>query len=273
MTLSPRRMFELVEPIGAVPYWAEEPTEAMYALGFTDFWDTYFAGRAAPLGVVPAEVVDALFYNFAPGEVARHIPRVWQTTTPEAAIDARQSGCVRALRRVLGDHVDTVAFARTAELLLEAAVSATAEGRPMYAALRAIPPPEGAVARLFHAASLLREHRGDGHIASLMVEGIGGVESHVLYALAMDMPADEFGRVHHLPTAHLSAVIDGMRERGLICDDGWLTDHGRAVNRRIESLTDDLAAPPYGALDTSQLVELVSRLEPLAELLVAAQGW
>src|SRR5512140_2869180 len=77
-----RRMFELVEPIGVIPYSADEPNEAMFALGFTDYWDTYFAGRAAPLGETTAEVVDALFYNFAPGEVARHIPKVWRTTTP-----------------------------------------------------------------------------------------------------------------------------------------------------------------------------------------------
>ena len=107
-----RRMFELVEPIGVIPYSADEPNEAMFALGFTDYWDTYFAGRAAPLGLVPAEVVDALFYNFAPGEVGRHIPKVWRTTTPEAAIAARQMGCVTALRRILGDHVDSPAFAR-----------------------------------------------------------------------------------------------------------------------------------------------------------------
>ena len=85
-----RRMFELVEPIGAIPYSTHEPNEAMFALGFTNYWDTYFAGRAAPLGLATAEVVDELFYNFAPGEVARHIPKVWRTTTPEAAIRARQ---------------------------------------------------------------------------------------------------------------------------------------------------------------------------------------
>ena len=101
-----RRMFELVEPIGAIPYTTDEPNQAMFALGFTNYWDTYFAGRAAPLGLTPAEVVDALFYNFAPGEVARHIPKVWRTTTPEVAIAARQVGCVKALRRILGDRVD-----------------------------------------------------------------------------------------------------------------------------------------------------------------------
>src|ERR671939_192220 len=108
-----RRMFELVEPIGVIPYSADEPNEAMFALGFTAYWDTYFAGRAAPLGLVPAEVVDALFYNFA----------------------------------------------RAAELLTKAATSAPVEGRPMYAALRTLSIPDDVVTKLFHAASLLREHR------------------------------------------------------------------------------------------------------------------
>lgn len=268
-----RRMFELVEPIGAIPYSAEEPNEAMFALGFTDFWDTYFAGRAAPLGVVPAEVVDALFYNFAPGEVARHIPKVWEVTTPEMAIAARRLGCASALRKILGDHVDTPAFAQATELLLRAGTSAPVHGRPMYAALLALAPPDDVVERMFHAASLLREHRGDGHIAALVAEGIGGLESHVLLALAMDLPAERFGRIHHLPKAQIAAVVDGLRSRGLVGDDGWFTQEGRATKQRIEDLTDDLAFAPYGCLDEGELAELIAALEPLAELLVAAQPW
>ena len=217
--------------------------------------------------------MDALFYNFAPGEVARHIPKVWSTTTPEAAIAARQIGCVQALRRILGDRIDSPAFARAAGLLTKAATSAPFEGRPMYAALRAIRTPDDAVARLFHAASMLREHRGDGHIAALMSEGIGGLEAHVLLALDMGMPAEKFGRIHHLPAAQLAAVIDGMRARGLIGDDGWLSEQGRAVKQRVEELTDDLAARPYESLEPGELDELVGALEPLATLLLAAQDW
>ena len=271
MSAMARRMFELVEPIGVIPYAADEPNEAMFALGFTNYWDTYFAGRAAPLGHVPAEVVDALFYSFAPGEVARHIPKVWDTTTPDAAIAARRRGCVQALRRILGGHLDTPAVARTTDLLLRAATSAPLEGRPMYAALRSIPVPDEVVARLFHAASLLREHRGDGHITALMIEGVGRLEAHVLHALDLDMPAEQFGRIHHLPAAQIAAVIDGMRGRGLIGDDGWLTGSGRAVKQRVETRTDDLAAPPYEILEPGEIDELVTTLEPLAGLLVAAQ--
>src|ERR671913_2573199 len=103
-----RRFFLLVEPVALVTYMAAEPTEAVMALGLRNEWDAYFAGRAAPLGRdVPAAVVHALFYNFAPGEVARHIPRVWDVVTPEAANAARQRGSVTALRRILGDLADS----------------------------------------------------------------------------------------------------------------------------------------------------------------------
>lgn len=268
-----RQLFDLVEPIGAIPYATDEPNEAMYALGFTDYWDTYFAGRAAPLGMVPAEVVDALFYNFAPGEVARHIPKVWRTTTPEAAVAARRQGCATALRRILGDLAETAAFERTTGLLLETATSAPVEGRPMYAALRSIPIPDDVVERLFHAASLLREHRGDGHIAALMVESIGGLEAHVLVALDMGLPATRFGRLHHLPGPQIAVVTDGLRARGLIGDDGWLTEAGRAVKQRIEDRTDDLAARAYEALEPGELDDLIESLRPLAARLLATQQW
>jgi hypothetical protein len=267
-----RRMFGLVEPIGVIPYSSQEPDEAMFALGFTDYWDTYFAGRAAPLGSsVPAGVVHALFYSFGPGEVARHIPKVWSTTTPEAAIAARQLGCVNALRRILADLLDTPGLPRAVELLTRAATSAPLEGRPMYAALRALPLPEEPVARLFHAASLLREHRGDGHVAALMAEGIGGLEAHVLLALDLGIPAPTFGRIHHLPSAVLTDLIDTMTARGLIRDEKTFTPAGREVKDRVEALTDDLAAVPYEVLEKAEVDELVAALEPLARKLVAAQ--
>ncbi len=180
-------------------------------------------------------------------------------------------GCERALRRILGDRVDAGGFARAAELLIKAATSAAFEGRPMYAALRTIPVPDDVVGRLFHAASLLREHRGDGHIAALMTEGVGGLEAHVLFALDLDMPADKFGRIHHLPEAQIAAVIDGMRDRGLIGADGWLTKEGRAAKQRVEALTDELAATPYESLEPEELDELMTTLEQLAPLLLAAQ--
>ena len=133
--------------------------------------------------------------------------------------------------------------------------------------------PDDPVERLFHAASSLREHRGDGHITALMAEGIGGIEAHVLYALDLGMPAERFGRTHHLPRTQLDAVVDGLRHRGLIGDDGWLSDRGRAVRQRVETLTDVLATSPYDCLAPDELDELIAALEPLAAALLAAQDF
>jgi hypothetical protein len=265
-----RRLHRLVEPIHLVTYFSAEPTEALMALGLRNYWDGYFAGRAAPLGRVPAEVVHAIFYNFADGEVARHIPRVWDIATPEDSLAAREQGSVAALRRILDDLADAPDLARAADLATAAASSAPTEGRVMYAALRALPVPEEPVARLWHAATLLREHRGDGHIAALVAAGIGGTEAHVLHALFEGIPAEKFGRVHHLPADRLAAVVDGMHARDLIDASGWLSDTGRKTKEQIESLTDDLAAAAYSSLEPSELDQLIADLEPISAALDAA---
>jgi hypothetical protein len=264
-----RRLYGLTEPIAMVPYAAPEPTAEVMALGYRNYWDTYFAGRAAPLGKVPAEVVHAIFYNFADGEVARHIPYVWDIATPEAVLAARERGAAAAVRRILADQADTPGVARAADLATKAATSARIEGRALYAALRTLPIPAEPVARLWHAANLLREHRGDGHVAALVSEGIGGLESHALHAVSQGMPAEKFGRIHHLPRATLTEVADGMRARGLIDDVGRITEKGRATKERVEALTDDLAAPAYDILTSTELDQLITDLEPLAAALDA----
>jgi hypothetical protein len=195
---------------------------------------------------------------------------VWETTTPEAAHTAREQGCVAALRRILGDLVETPELTRAAELLAKASTSAPTEGRVMYAGLRTLPMPTEPVARLWHAANMLREHRGDGHVAALVSERIGGTEAHVLSALASGIyPAESFGRIHHLPKAHLADVMDGLRDRGLLDASGRLTDAGRRTKGRIESLTDALAEAPYDGLEPLELDQLGALLEPLSARLEA----
>jgi hypothetical protein len=265
-----RRLCELVEPIHLVTYFAPEPTEALTALGLRGYWDGYFAGRAGPLGPVSAELVHAIFYNFADGEVARHIPRIWGITTPDAALAARERGAAAALRRILGGLADDPRVARAADLATRAATGAPTEGRPLYAALRTLAVPTEPLARLWHAATLLREHRGDGHIAALMADGVGGAEAHWLHAVAQGMPGHEFGRIHHLPASHLSTVGDRMRTRGLIDDEGLITALGRETKDRVEKVTDELAEPAYAVLEPSELDQLVADLRPIAAALDAA---
>jgi DNA-binding MarR family transcriptional regulator len=257
------RMSELIEPIGCVTF-SEVPNEAFLAIGMRNYWDGYFAGRAAPLGLAPAEVVHAVFYNFADGEVARHIPWVWGKTTPEEAIAVRERGSAAALRQMIGPLAHSPGPGRITDLATRAALSAPTEGRALYAGLRTLEVPEEPMARLWHVATLLREHRGDGHNAALLAHGIGGTEAHVLLALTLGMRAEEFGRIHHLPKPRLAAVIDGLRARGLVNAAGGFTDTGRKTRERIETLTDELAAPAYDVLSADELDELIAGLEPIA---------
>ncbi|MFJ5234653.1 MarR family transcriptional regulator [Kitasatospora sp. NPDC088391] len=272
MTPTARRMHELLEPICLVTYLADECNEELAALGHRTYWDGYFASRAAPLGRVPAEVVDAAFYSFAPGEVARHIPSAWERIPPGASLAARERGSAASLRRILGPELaDSPGLARTADLTAAAACGAPVAGRVMYAGMRALPVPADPVARLWHCATVLREHRADGHVAALVGARIGGTEAHLLSALAMGIdPPESFGRVHHLPKARLAAAVAGLRGRGLVDAEGRFTDAGRALKERIEALTDELAAAPYEALSPAELAELAAGLEPLTARLVAA---
>ena len=183
-----RELWRLLEPIHAVTYFSPEPLARLRAAGYRGFWMGYFAGRAAPLGTARAELVHALFYNFALDHVARALPDAWQFAPPESAIRAREEGSVAALRRHLGPAVNSSFIARAAELAANSARQAPLEGRPLFAANRALPEPDEPLALLWHAATLLREHRGDGHVAVLTAAGIGGREAHVLHALATITP-------------------------------------------------------------------------------------
>ncbi|HKN54391.1 MAG TPA: MarR family transcriptional regulator, partial [Amycolatopsis sp.] len=191
-------------------------------------------------------------------------------TTPEEAIAVRERASAAALRQRIGQLADSPGLVRVADLAARAAVSAPTEGRALYAGLRALDVPEEPVARLWHAATLLREHRGDSHNAALVAHGIGGTEAHVLLALSLGMKAEKFGRVHHLPKAQLAAVVDGLRGRGLVDADGGFTDTGRKTSERIEAVTDKLAAPAYDVLSADELDELIAGLEPIAAAARAA---
>ena len=263
------RMHELTEPI-AMATFTPVCNEAFLAIGMRNYWDGYFAGRAAPLGLAPAGVVHAAFYNFADGEVARHIPWVWGKITPEQAIATREHGSAAALRQMIGDLADSAGLIRAADLATRAGLSAPTDGRTLYAGLRTLDVPEEPVARLWHATNLLREHRGDGHKTALLAHSISGTESHVLFALSIGMQAEKFGRIHHLPPAHLTAVIDGLRDRGLVNATGGFTTTGSETWQRIEALTGHLAAPAYNALSTDELDELITTLEPIAAAAAAA---
>lgn len=187
-----RRFYDRFEPVHAVTYFAPEARAALDGLGYRGFWMGYFAARSAPLGIAPHEVVTAVFYNFAPERVAKALPTAWQIAGPEAALHARQESALAALRRygLSSDENTRVA----AELAGKAARHAPLDGRPLFAANLALPWPDDPLAALWHAATLLREQRGDAHVAVLAAAGISGRESNVLHSAAGNVPRDYIAR-------------------------------------------------------------------------------
>lgn len=265
-----RELWRLLEPIHAVTYFAPEPLAELKRAGYRGFWMGYFAGRAAPLGRPPAQLVHALFYNFAFEHVARALPDAWDFAPPDAALTARLDGSVAALRRQLGDLAEAPEVRRAAELAGRAAAGAPLPGRPLFAANRALPLPGDPLASLWHAATLLREHRGDGHVAALTAAGIGGRESHVFHALATGTSARAYAAARHLDDQEWTAIISSLSERGLVDGAGALSEAGRRTKKAIEEVTDELAWMAYQGLTIGELQELLQALRPIAAAVVAS---
>ena len=179
-------MWTLFEPVHAVTYFAPEARSAFEDAGLRGFWRGYFAGRAAPLGPVNAAVVGASFFNFSPAMTTRAVPAVWELISPAEALRARLAGAVSSLRGLLAGLDSEVTAA--ADLLGRAAAQLDCAGRVLAAANAALPAPEDAIGRLWQAATVLREHRGDGHVAAVVVEGLDGCQAHVSLAATGAVP-------------------------------------------------------------------------------------
>ncbi len=244
-----RELWTLYEPVHAVTYFAPEARAAYDAAGLRGYWRGYFAGRAAPLGAVGPEPVVAAFFGFAPAMVARALPDVWTRATPEAAYAARVDGAVAALRRVLGDADVTEAAA-----LLEAAVGACDfGGRVLAAAHAAVPRPDEPLARLWQAATVLREHRGDGHLAALVAHDLDGCEALVLRA-SLDLDRAWLQPSRGWTDDEWAAASERLAARGLLGSAELLAS--------VEAATDAAAVRPwtYG-VDTDRVREV---LRPIA---------
>lgn len=262
-----RRLFDRFEPLHAVTYFSPEAHSAYGAAGFRGFWMGYFAARSAPLGVVPAEVVSAVFYNFAPAHVAKALPSAWDFGSPGDALQARRESATAALRRygVTDDEAETAAT-----LLERAARTAPSEGRPLFAANLALPWPEDPVARLWHATTLLREQRGDGHIALLVSAGLSGRDCNVLHSLADRVPKEFIVVSRQYDDEEWQGCVARLTARGLLGGTGELTEAGEAFKQRLEDDTDRLALAAFDALDDDELELLFRTLTPLTRKVVAA---
>jgi hypothetical protein len=262
-----RAMWTMIEPVHDVTYFAPEALGAFTEAGLRGYWRGYFAGRAAPLGGARAAVVTASFYNFAPAFVARAIPGVWDLITPDEAIAVREAGAAASLRRLLGGR--EAEAAKAADLLWRAAGELDFAGRALSAANSELPVAGDHLTRLWQAATLLREHRGDGHFAALAAADIDGCEAVVLRC-AKDMSRDLMQPVRGWTDEEWDAAAARLAERGWIGEDAKLTAAGRAAHDAVEAATDQAAARPWNRMGTVGLAEVADVFMPLAQACAAA---
>jgi hypothetical protein len=263
-TLPPRagrRCHNALNPLHSCVYFSPDLGKEFGELGIDDRSRVYFAARGAALGAVGAGAVTATFYNFDHGLVARHLPAVWSDITPRAALDARLRAADSTLRRVLGEEtLASPEMAEAARLALTAAEACTRHARPLYAAHADLEVPEQPHLAYWHAATLLREHRGDGHLAALLTAGLDPLEALVSHtATGKGMAPRWILATRGWRRTDWDAAVEGLRDRGVLDAAGELTEAGTALRAELEEATDRMDAAPYehlGADGVERLTEL-----------------
>lgn len=264
-----KRLWQLLEVIHWPAYRPAESNDgyrSFGSIGLEDFWMGYFASRAYPLGQVPAEVVTATFFTFHPDMVRRALPEAWRIATVEQVAEAKLQGADASLRRMLGDRVRSVELSEAADLAAEAVKGCGLAGRPLFAAYAALPWPPEPHLRLWHAATVLREHRADGHTAASLSHGLDGLAAHVTNVASGAVPREMGQRSRGWSDEEWAACERRLTERGWLAD-GQLTADGRAVRNQVEAVTDQLAAEPWDHLGDERTDRFFKLTLPIARTL------
>lgn len=266
------RSARALDIIHSMTYFVPETDSYLTEAGLRPGRMCYFAGRAAAMGAVGPGVVAATFYNFSPELVARHIPRAWSLAEPSALLAARFRAAEAALRRLLGEELaDSAEIAEAAELARTAALACTGEGRALYAAHADLDWPSEPLLVLWHAVTLLREHRGDGHIAALLSFGLSGIEalvSHTASGRGFTPAAAKATR--GWSDEQWTAAEERLRSRGLLSADGTLSEAGSQLRSEIEVASDAMALAPWVALGDAGAQRLTEIGKKLSTAILAA---
>ena len=258
----------MFEPVHAVTYFAPECSDALAATGLRGFWMGYFAARAAPLGPVGPAPVTALFFSFHLSRAARALPDAWEYADPSVVLAARRTGAAATLRRL---HPTVDDEARAVLPLIDRMVEAAdGSGRALFSANRSLDPGDDPVEALWQGCTSLREHRGDGHVSSLVAADLDGCEALALFAASEGTPGTLLRATRGWSEDEWRAAEDRLHDRGLL-DAGRITPSGRALRGWVEDLTDQLASEPLLALRPAERVALATGFRRVATAVVDQQ--
>lgn len=267
-----RKTWRTLEPIHGFVYFSPDAEPAYTKAGLKPGRMGYFASRSAPMGAVTAEVVIATFFNFHPGLVRSVLPDAWSLASPAAVLEARLEVADVGLRRILGDGVDAPELREAAELTRTAALAACErpEGRPLFAGHASLPWPDEPHLVLWHAQTLLREYRGDAHVAALTLDGLSGLEALVCHAASGDVPADTLRTSRAYSDDEWVAGVAALAARGIVTADGAFTDEGRRRRDEVERLTDERSVDAYDAIGEEGCDRLRALVRPFSKAVSAA---
>ena len=266
LSLLARRIWRRLEPYHALTYFAPESRAAWESVGMKGFWMGYFASRAAAMGAVGPKIVTATFYNFHPSRVARAVPDCWHITTPNAILRARLDGMVDAISAAADIDLEPIRLLAPLARTVAEAVSLDIGGRPLFAGHAQQPwPQDGAALQAWWAATLIREHRGDGHIAALLDAGVGPCEALVLQSTYTAIPREVLQKSRNWPDDEWELAVASLIERGWLDRDGLGNDTGREGLAAIELRTDELAARPLELIGVDAAAALAEAALPVAQ--------
>lgn len=259
-----RTLRNVCEPIGANVYFAPEAHQRYTALGLNGA-SGYFCSRSASMGVLSGMAVASAFGVFSPAVVVPAVDAGWAATTREPLLQARYDGATGSLRRLLGEP-DAKSLTRAVELLQRGLEVADFAGHPLYCGLRSLPRLDDAVGQLWRCCDLVREHRGDSHVAVWTRAMVQPIEIQLMSELQLGIPLKTYSMTRGWTSAQMDAALDGMRAKGWV-DGGVFTPEGRAFRERIESETDAMETPIVDAIG-ADLGELIGILRPWAAAIV-----
>src|SRR5580704_16686529 len=254
-----RRAHNATNVLHSLIYFAPETEERLVAAGLEAGRMCYFAGRSAPMGAVSGGVVTATFYNFSPALVAQCIPAAWELARPAAVVRARFAAADAALSRLLGpDVIASADMTALAGLVREAASACTAEGRPLYAGHAGLAWPDAPHLVMWHGLSLLREHRGDGHVAALTASGLSGLEALVTHTATGQGFVPGFAMASRgWSRDEWAAATADLVARGMLETGGGLAPAGQELRARVEAETDQMAAGPWQHLGDERTEDVI----------------
>ncbi|MBV9445578.1 MAG: hypothetical protein JO345_06745 [Streptosporangiaceae bacterium] len=262
-----RSFWQAIEPIHSAVYFAPEPAEAARRIGLRGYWMGYFASRVAPLGPVPPSAVTAMAYGFAPVMIERAIPDAWKFADPVVVLETRIGTAAETLRLHLGARL-TATLPELDEILWQAIAGCPFDGRPLAAAWSRVARPDDPAASVWLATTILREHRGDGHVIAAVAAGLRGLDASLTHVATGAISREMIQPSRGWTDEDWQKSERRLRARGLLDRDGRLTKTGGALRRDVEDLTDRLAAGPVERLGETGVKEAIDIAAPLSRHII-----